>query len=161
MYCKTINCFCRFFLTAWLVAMLVPSLASAQLLENIKLNGPLVPGGRTTRFQISPDSVRVVYSGDQDTDNVNELYSVLADGSSVPVKLNGPLVLGGNVATTFQISPDSSYVVYRADQDTNGVQELYSAPIDGSSVPVKLNGSLVLGGDVSTFRISPESARVV
>ena len=42
----------------------------------------------------------------------------------------------------FLISPDSSRVVYRADQQTNEVFELYSVPLDGGSV-TRLNGSLV------------------
>jgi hypothetical protein len=38
--------------------------------------------------------------------------------------LNGVLTEGGAVSN-FEISPDSSRVVYHADQDTNGVSELY------------------------------------
>ena len=41
-----------------------------------KLNGPLVAGGSVyVLFQISPDSDRVVYNADQDTDNVFELFA--------------------------------------------------------------------------------------
>jgi Tol biopolymer transport system component len=131
-----------------------------------KLNGPLVVGGNVTGtygFHISPDSQRVVYTADQDTNNVTELYSVPLGGpASAGVKLNGPLVAGGNVDLfDFRISPDSSRVVYKADQDTNNVTELYSVPLGGpSSAGAKLNGPLVLNGYIPWFVISPDSQRV-
>jgi hypothetical protein len=77
------------------VVAVCASLAHAQVLENIKLNDSLVPGGNVGGFQISSDSARVVYVADQDTNDVLELYSVPLGSSSAPVKLNGALVPGG------------------------------------------------------------------
>jgi len=51
-------------------------------------------------------------------------------------------------------------VVYRADQDVDGVPELYSVPIGGGTA-VKLNGVLVSGGRAGDARISPDGSRVV
>jgi hypothetical protein len=128
----------------------------------VELNGSLVSGGHVTDFRISADSSRVVYHADQDTDNVYELYSVPLDGSDGPVKLNGSLVDGGDVTAPFHISPDSRRVVYRADQDTDGVNELYSVSLDGSSSPIKLNGDLAGGGNVYfDLQFSPDSEVVV
>jgi Tol biopolymer transport system component len=51
-------------------------------------------------------------------------------------------------------------VVYRADQDTDGVFELYSVPIDGGTV-TKLNDPLVAGGNVAaSFWIGADSSWV-
>ena len=111
-----------------------------------KLNDPLVPAGMYLLFLISPDSSRVVYRADQQTDEVYELYSVPLGGGTV-TKLNDPLVAGGNVWSDFLISPDSSRVIYRADQQTDEVMELYSVPLAGGTV-TKLNDPLVAGGDV-------------
>jgi len=129
----------------------------------VKLNGALVANGEVLNWAISPDSSRVVYRADQQTDEVWELYSVPLAGPAVAgVKLNGGLVEGGDVNTSFKISPDSSHVVYWADQDTNDVSELYSVPLAGPAVAgVKLNASLVAGGGVGEFAISPYSSRVV
>ncbi len=96
----------------------------------VKLN----PSGGSVSWwvQISPDSSRVVYTADQDTDEVYELYSVPLAGGNV-VKLNPPLVVGGGIirwlpfVMPFQISPDSSRVVYVADQETDEVYELYAS----------------------------------
>jgi Tol biopolymer transport system component len=93
------------------------------------------------------------------TDGVLELYSVPLGGGS-PVKLNGPLVSGGDVGAAL-ISPDSSRIVYLADQEADEVDELYSVPLSGGS-PVKLNNPLVSGGDVfDDYSISSDNSRVV
>ncbi len=136
----------------------------------VKLNGTLVAGGHVHQeFAISPDSARVVYRADQQTDEVLELYSVpIAGPAAAGVKLNGALIAGGDVVN-LAISPDSSRVIYRADQQTDDVVELYSVPIAGpAAAGVKLNGALVAGGDVATplfgnspSDISPDSSRVV
>jgi len=128
----------------------------------IKLNGTLVPGGNVVGFNISPDSSRVVYTADQETDNHFEIYSVsLAGPAAAGIKLNGALAALGNVGN-FQISPDSSRVVYRANQQTATALELYSVPLGGpAAAGVKLNGTLVLNGNVKGFQISPDSGRVL
>jgi hypothetical protein len=131
--------------------------------DNIKLNGVLVTGGDVWTFQVSPDSSRVVYQADQQTNETLELYSVPLNGpASSGVKLNGTLVTGGDV-WAFLISPNSSRVVYRANQDIKDVNELYSVPIAGpAGGGVKLNGALVTGGNVEyPFQISVDSSRVV
>lgn len=95
-------------------------------------------GGDVYSFAISPDGSRVVYRADQDTDFVDELYSIpIAGGTST--KLNGTLPLNGDT-TTYLISPDSTRVVYLADQNTNNVVEIYSVPVGGGT-PVKLNAT--------------------
>ena len=51
-------------------------------------------------------------------------------------------------------------VIYLAEQDTDGVVELYHmAPKSG--VVTKLNGALVAGGDVSSFQSDPKGKSVV
>jgi Tol biopolymer transport system component len=79
--------------------------------------------------------------------------------ASESYRLNGTLCPAGDVAE-YAISPDGNRVVYRADQDADGVSELYSVPIGGGT-PTKLNGALVANGDVHDFAISPDGSRVV
>jgi len=128
-----------------------------------KLNAALpINGDIDDLFLISPNSSTVVYAGDQDTDGIIELYSVPITGGT-PTKLNGTLVFSQNVSVSdFLISPDGNTVVYQADQDTDGVFELYSVPITGGT-STKLNGTLQANGDVFTndFIISPDGNTVV
>ncbi|MFK7955457.1 MAG: hypothetical protein AB8B96_05120 [Lysobacterales bacterium] len=63
-----------------------------------------------------------------------------AHAQGVPVKLNGPLVEGGDVGQSL-VSSDSATVVYVADQDEDNVREIYSVPIDGG-MPTQLRGRL-------------------
>ncbi len=115
-------------------------------------------------FAISPDSARVVYRADS-TDTLNELWSVPIGGGAV-TRLNRTLAAGGDVQA-FLISPDSSWVVYGADQDQDAKDELLRVPLAGGTVE-DVNGPLVFGGDVSltflsapVFTISPDSLNIV
>ncbi|TWU28154.1 hypothetical protein [Bythopirellula polymerisocia] len=130
----------------------------------IKLNGLLPPGGNvfSEGLQFSPNSSRVLYLADQLTNNVNELFSV-PSGGGIIIRLNGSLVANGDVFSTgLQFSPDSSRVLYRADQVTDTVNEIFIVPSAGGFT-TKLNGQLVLNGDVSSsgLQFSPDSSRVL
>ncbi len=135
----------------------------------VKLNGPIQASGNVLSGpMISPDGQWVVYIADQDVDGVDEVFGVPIDRSLPPVKLNPPLVAGGDVANYLiypwngpEISPDSTTLVYRADQDEDEVIELYRVPLDGSAPALQLNAALVLGGDVTQVHVSPDSSRVV
>src|SRR5262249_51804863 len=87
---------------------------------------------------LSGDGQWVVYQGHAAT---QDLYSVPANGSSAPVRLNAVLAAGRSVKS-FGISPNSSRVVFLADAVSAGVNDVYSAPIDGSAAALHLsNGS--------------------
>jgi hypothetical protein len=108
-----------------------------------------------------------------------ELFSARTDGRAPPVKLNGPLVPGGDVTYPGslggvsgvyllpRISADGRRVVYLADADTNGVNELYAVPIDGSGPAVAVCGPFPSGGDALTtngrpaFALTPDGSGVV
>ena len=129
----------------------------------VKLNGPMAPGGdvAVSFVQLSPDSSRAVYTADQDTDGVPELYSAPIDGSASAIKLHPPLPPGRVVnAAMVRISADSSRVVYVSNADAPLVLELFSVPIDASGPPVNLNPPLVSGGNVSDFVLDPQGRRV-
>jgi Tol biopolymer transport system component len=113
---------------------------------------PLVPGGTVFSFAWAPDSSRIAYRADQDTDNIFELYSSLPDGS-VNDKLSGLLTPGGRVVA-FEWAPDTSRIAYIADQDTDNVFELFSSQPDGSGNG-NISGPLVPNGNVSAFEYQP------
>ena len=99
---------------------------------DIKLNSALPPNGDVKSFQLSGDNSSVIYHADQDDDGVHELYHVPISGG-FPTKINAPLVTNGDVPSflfsplpPFHITKDSTTVVYLADQDTDGIVELYA-----------------------------------
>ena len=112
-------------------------------------------------YKISPDSKTVAFVVDAEVEDVQELYVVPISEASTPLKLNPPLVAGGNVdSSRFAFTTDSSHVVYLADQEVDNRVEMYSVPVAGG-MAVKLNPALVSGGNISDFKIDPESGRVV
>ena len=135
----------------------------------VRLNRSLPENGDVRDFAITPDGIHVVYRADQRRDNVFELWAVPTGGGS-SVRLNRPLPTGGDVTSvlpgvvllrqSFAISPDSSTVVYRADERTNNVRELFAVGIDGRG-RVRLTKNLPRGGDVNGFQISPDGSTVV
>lgn len=117
-----------------------------------------IEGNEAFGFQISPNSQRVVF---RSTGIFNRaiVHSVPIAGG-MPVALTPFVVLGGN-ASSFSISPDSQRVIIRADNETDGVFELYSATITGSSV-TKLNSTLPFNSSVEfNYEISEDSSTVV
>jgi len=127
----------------------------------VRLNGQLAANGDVKQegIQFSPDSSRVLYHADQNTDEMFELFSV-SSTSGTPVKLNGTLPAGGDVADDAEFSLAGGRVLYRADQVTDGVMELFSVPSAGG-MPIRLNGTLVAGGNVLRASFSPDGNRVV
>ncbi|NOZ70820.1 MAG: hypothetical protein GXP38_02730 [Chloroflexi bacterium] len=129
----------------------------------VKISGALATGGIVwPGYNISPDSIRVVYRAEQDNDNVVEVYSVaIAGASGSDVKLNLPLVSGGAVWGS-SIVLDSSRALYAGDIETDSVVELFSVPITGpASASIKLNSALVAGGNVLMSMSRPDGSHVV
>ena len=128
-----------------------------------KISGPMGTDGNVLHYpRISPDSSMVIYTADQDTDEVYELYSVPI-GGGVTTKLNGPLVAEGDVLFQgYQFTPDGATVVYLADQDTDGVDQLYSVPSTGGTVSA-LTFPILREGEVvrTNYKILPDSSGIV
>src|SRR5688572_29134421 len=152
----------------WITELAVAGTSQAQ---SYKLAGPFQPaagGGDVQELRASPDGTRVAYRGDGETFGVIELYVAPADGSAPALKLSGTMGQDGDVAMGgFAFSPDGAWVVYVADALTDGVDELFAVPSDGSAAPVRLNATLPAGGDVAggsgrrAFTISADSGHVV
>jgi len=126
-----------------------------------RLGSALQPGGDvTTGIGFSPDGTKILYAADLDVDNRFELYLVDLANPAMSTKVNGPLVDGGNLFTGFAFSPDGKWIAYIADQEVDGVPELYLVATAVPGTAAKLNAPLVAGGGLCSFRFSPDSARV-
>lgn len=134
------------------------------------MNGPLV--GHVSRFAWTPDGhfTRdgrfVVFAVSMSCGVV--LLAAPVDGSGSPRVLNWPFPQGGGVLQnssgildSVAIAPGGRSVFFLGEQDTGGVVELYSAPIDGSAQPRKWNAPLVAGGNVTAFAPRPGPGAVL
>lgn len=114
----------------------------------------VVPDSNTKRvdtdFEFSADGTRVVFVADLDVDDMDELFSVAADGSGSPVQLNTGLIAAGDVRGSV-ICPGSSSVLYIADWAVDERDELFSVPAAGpSGASERLNRTLAAGETVSS-----------
>jgi hypothetical protein len=140
----------------YLVSLATPGVST-------KLNPDFAFGQNVVEFAVTPDISAVVYRADQNTDETFELYrTVLATG--VNSGLIDPLLLQpGQDVETFVVLPNSTGVIYRADQDIDGVSELYrvlfaTAPLINDKLVAP---PLAFGQKVGAFAATPDSANVV
>lgn len=89
------------------------------------------------------------------------LFSLIsvAWGAS-PTKLVDSSPFFANVDAEFQIGPDGTWVVYRADQDQDEVYELYCVDFAIGNVR-KLNSPLGNGGDVGAWQLSADGQQAI
>lgn len=121
----------------------------------IRLSDPMPAFGDVAMTFDSPKlemsaTGRVLYRADSLLDETFELFSVPADGSASPVRLNAPLVAGGSVID-WALSPDGTQVVYFADQTVDDSFEPFSVPVDGSAPPVALHPGVGSGSFVNAW----------
>ncbi len=108
------------------------------------------------RFQISPDSSRVVFAANIAATSTGRLFSASISGGNC-VDLSGVMVANGDVSNNnFAISPNSQRVVFIADKYVNGQEELFSVPLAGG-IATQISGEMNNGGDVDRFSISADS----
>ncbi len=88
-------------------------------------------------FLWSPDSTRIAYVSDQETDTVYELFVAPADGSSAPQKVSGTMVSGGGMERgnadalfSFAWSGNGKCLSYFAEETTSGETDLYAVALD-------------------------------
>ena len=98
-----------------------------------RLLTPAMPGSAdVAAFAWMPDGQRAAFLVDRDVDEQFELYRVRIDGSSAPVRINEPLPVGASVQPFFLHTELGDRTVYRADQETTDVIELFrhQPPLD-------------------------------
>lgn len=132
----------------------------------LRLSGAAPAGASTggVEFRISPDSSRVVYTGEFETLGVRELWSS-AVGVAGRVKLNPAVISAGDVSTNhLEIASDGARVVFFGDLRVDERLEVWSVPVAGpASAADRLNPTPVAGGEISNaypFAVSPDGSWV-
>lgn len=114
----------------------------------------LTDGGSAEAFTVERDG-RIFYLVDINFDN--DLFTV-APGSNTPVRLNPELPPFRSVFNYFIFD---DFIVYEADQEVGGRDELYRVPRDGSAAPVKISQPLSGDQTVIQARAQAPDTRIV
>jgi hypothetical protein len=124
-----------------------------------KLN-PALPAGRRIIHStvITPDSTRVLYTSDQETSNLFELYHVAFTSPGVSTKLNPTLPAGRFIGEPVT---DNAAVVYSADQDIANASDLYRVSFANPGVSTRLTPPLPAGRSASGYVLTPDGTAVV
>ncbi len=127
----------------------------------VKLNDTLQAAGDVRPpIEFSPDGTKVLYVADRDTDGAFQLFLADVANPGAPAVVNGPLVALGSVREHYHFSPDGNTIAYVADQEVDERLELYEVQTATPGTSVKLNGTLVPGGDLCNFIFDPTSQRI-
>ncbi len=121
--------------------------------------------GFTPYFQWAPDGSRLAWVSDEQTPDTLELFTVRPDGSA-RVRASGAMVPSGEVfvetslgQVEFAWAPDSSAVADIADQEADGVNELFRSAADGSG-NVKISAPLAAMHTLIHFAWAPDASRL-
>lgn len=127
----------------------------------VRINGPNTNnGGPWFGYQLSADGGEILYRSDENFDNHFQIFGKSFGSAEPRYDLSElPTFVAGDV-DSFEISADSQWVVYRADQDVDGFFELYSVPI-GGGVPVAIADVQVGNSFLGAWTITDDSQWVV
>jgi len=133
-------------------------------------SAPLVSNATVSSIDpviVSPDGKRLLVIDDLVTTGRNELFliDVTSGTPTAPRRLNLPLTTFGTVASA-EWSPDGNRILYGADENASGVNELFLVDLSGSLVggPQAISGSVTATNDpnvtASGSTFSPDSKRI-
>lgn len=125
------------------------------------ISGTIVDGGSVRRLFWSPDRAWIAFTAEKRAAGVLELFVASSVGGPARL-LNKPLGPGQAVREFVQWSPDSSRVLYAANQDDPSREELFVSTADGTSVGLKLSATPLIAASSLSFllRWSPDGLRV-
>ncbi len=153
----------RFFAQSLCVLLLSLILAggAASAQTGTKINPTLRPNETVENYQVTPDGKFAVFQISKNVDFATvetRLYSF--ELATHALKTLSPLFSGNRNFLGYQIAPNSSRVVYKADQAADNRFDLYSVAITGGT-QTKISRLVTNNGDATDYKISSDSARVV
>jgi hypothetical protein len=111
-------------------------------------------------YKISPLGNKILYTGQQNANNLNEVFLSNLDGSG-NIKLNEVLPVNGDVDyDEIGFTPNGNKVIYLAEQYIDGVMEAFAINLDGTSRQ-RLHPALTVGRSVSSFISTPNSQKII
>ncbi|MBL4685523.1 MAG: hypothetical protein JKY37_13090 [Nannocystaceae bacterium] len=114
---------------------------------------------------VGPGAVGMAFTGDFSGSDLNNVYLASSQFAAVGAVL--PLSLHDDPAQTVAFvsirwAPDGSALMYRADTETDGVNEVWWVGLAGEvpTVPIKINNPLATDETITALRVAPDSRTV-
>ena len=114
-----------------------------------ELSGRMAGDGVVHEVRLTDDDTTAVYLAEQRGEGLVELFAASLDTVEGARRVSRSMVRGGDVAPGFEVLPDSSGVVYRADARRNGQVELYRSSLQRRGSGEVLSMDLHDDGDVA------------
>lgn len=130
----------------------------------VRLSAEMPANENPSGMLVTADSSTVLFVAPNEIYQTDELYAVpLAGPALAAIRLHPPLSPGKRVRGALALTPDGSRVLFIADLDDTGHEELWSVPVDASELPQRLSsGAMVSGGNVEPpVKLSSDGATVV
>ena len=114
-----------------------------------RINGELISGGSVLSVVFGPQDGYVYFVAPQGQ-TAAQLYRVpVVDGTpAVPERISAPLSPGQSLSGEFLFAPDGRSVLYTADADQVGVDELYQVDLDRPQQATKVSAPLARGDTI-------------
>jgi hypothetical protein len=130
--------------------------------ERVRLSPAFAAGGtaHADELVLSEDGSTVAFLAKSTSAGPWELWAARTDGETGSAERIGPLASSARAIQSFALSSDGARAVYLADADVDEKAELWMAPTDASSAPIRLNSGLIAAGDVQEFSL-PAAGNVV
>jgi hypothetical protein len=127
-----------------------------------KVNGTLL-GGSVTQPTFTADGKKIGYLALQGTDTLQRLYvASVSAGVASAAKPVGSQAFVNDGVKNYAFTADSKKAVYLADPTTAAVDHVYVSDLTGTSPSApKVVDDFDEGGDVTSFKLTSDSKRVV
>lgn len=104
---------------------------------------------------------KIIFRQNPTLDAEMHIYAADADGSNV-LRMTKNFPSGAGTLRSFSVTADGAKVVYIADQDTTGKEELYISDTSIASTPLKLNAAITAsGGNITQYKVIESANKIV
>lgn len=122
-----------------------------------------IAGNDVTSFEFAPVSVVFIQEYiEPGTGRENNLWLSPIDGGDKPMPIGyTPFSPGDRYVLDFKIAPNSQFILYRGSSTSGGVYNLFLTVAGDLWNSIQINDTLVSGGEIHDYLISPNSKGVV
>ncbi len=126
----------------------------------VKINMPVIRSGDYFISSPAANGSKFAFRGNPDVDAEMHLYASDSNGSNVVRVTKDYPAGGGKLPTVFAFTANGAKMIYIADQDTAGLQELYVGDTNGAA-PIKVSVPITNpNGAITAFKFNEATQKI-